>query len=70
MIKLRKADEMEQFYNEKSTKNGFLFYTAALLGWALYDFFTKGTPGLQMTLLLIGCAVYFWSRVSYNYKMK
>ncbi|MCG7406321.1 hypothetical protein MH117_02750 [Paenibacillus sp. ACRRX] len=69
-MKLRKADEMEQFQNEKSTKNGFIFYTVALLGWALFDMFTKGTPGVQMTFLLIGCAIYFWSRVAYHNKMK
>ncbi|MDU4694837.1 MAG: hypothetical protein E6Y08_03405 [Paenibacillus sp.] len=68
-MKQRKADEMEQYQNEKSTKYGFIFYTIALLAWSLYDFVIKGEAGWQLTILLIGCAVYFWSRVVYNRKM-
>ncbi len=60
-MKLRKADEMEKYQSDQSAKYGFIFYTIALLIWSLYSFFTKGDSGWQMTILLIGCAVYFWS---------
>jgi hypothetical protein len=68
-MKLRKADEMEKYQSDQSAKYGFIFYTTSLLIWSLYDFFIKGDSGWQMTILLIGCAVYFWSRVVYNRKM-
>ncbi|MDP1512627.1 hypothetical protein L8C07_21920 [Paenibacillus sp. CMAA1739] len=68
-MKLRKADEMEKFQSDQSAKFGFVFYTIALLSWSLYDFFTKDDSGWQMTILLIGCAVYFWTRVVYYKKM-
>jgi hypothetical protein len=68
-MKLRKADEMEKYQSDQSAKYGFLFYTLALLVWSLYDFFVKGDSGWQMVVLLVGCAVYFWSRVVYNRRM-
>jgi hypothetical protein len=68
-MKLRKADEMERYQNDQSAKYGFIFYTISLLIWSLYDFFVKGNSGWQFTILLIGCAVYFWSRVVYNRKI-
>ncbi|MEK4874749.1 MULTISPECIES: hypothetical protein [Bacillus] len=66
---MRKADEMEKYQSDQSAKYGFIFYTVALLVWSLYSFFTNGDSGWQMTILLIGCAVYFWSRVILNRKM-
>ncbi|MEK4950381.1 hypothetical protein NST12_08545 [Bacillus sp. FSL W8-1127] len=66
---MRKADEMEKYQSDQSAKYGFIFYTVALLIWSLYSFFTNGDSGWQMTILLIGCAVYFWSRVILNRKM-
>ncbi|OBA05151.1 hypothetical protein A9P44_15255 [Paenibacillus polymyxa] len=68
-MKLRKADEMEKYQSDQSAKFGFVFYTVALLSWSLYDFFTKDDSGWQMPILLIGCAVYFWTRVVYYRKM-
>ncbi|WP_270584370.1 hypothetical protein [Bacillus smithii] len=68
-MKWRKADEMEKYQSDQSAKYGFIFYTVALLIWSLYSFFTNGDSGWQMTILLIGCAVYFWSRVVFNQKM-
>jgi len=68
-MKWRKADEMEKYQSDQSAKYGFIFYTVALLIWSLYSFFTNGDSGWQMTILLIGCAVYFWSRVILNRKM-
>lgn len=68
-MKMRKADEMEKYQSDQSAKYGFIFYTVALLIWSLYSFFTNGDSGWQMTILLIGCAVYFWSRVILNRKM-
>ncbi|MED3623533.1 hypothetical protein P4482_09410 [Neobacillus thermocopriae] len=59
---------MEKYQSDQSAKYGFIFYTIALLIWSLYSFFTSGDAGWQMTILLIGCAVYFWSRVIYNRK--
>ncbi|QOS97912.1 hypothetical protein JNUCC42_15335 [Brevibacterium sp. JNUCC-42] len=66
---MRKADEMEKSHNEKSAKNTFMFYTVALLIWSLYDFFKSGNTGLQFTILLIGTAIFFWTRVYLNRKM-
>lgn len=60
---------MEKYQSDQSAKYGFIFYTVALLIWSLYSFFTNGDSGWQMTILLIGCAVYFWSRVVFNRKM-
>jgi len=68
-MKLRKADEMERYQSDQSAKYGFIFYTIALLIWSLYDFFVKGDSGWQFTILLIGNAVYFNSRVIFNRKM-
>ncbi|SMG23538.1 hypothetical protein [Paenibacillus aquistagni] len=68
-MRFRKADEMEKYQNEKSAKNAFMFYTTALLIWSLYDFFAKGEAGWQSTILLIGSAIFFWTRVVYNRKM-
>lgn len=68
-MKLRKADEMEKYQSDKSAKYGFIFYNIALLFWSLYDFFITGDSGWQMTILLIGSAIYFWSRVVYNRKI-
>lgn len=53
---------MEEDHNLKSARNGFRFYTAALLTWAIYDFITVGELGWQMTILLIGTAIFWWSR--------
>jgi hypothetical protein len=49
-MKLRKADEMEKYQSDQSAKNGFIFYTIALLIWSLYSFFTSGDAGWQMTI--------------------
>lgn len=65
-MKLRKADEMEKSHNLKAAKNAFLFYTAALVIWGIYDFITTGDSGWQVTILLIGTAVYWWSRVIFH----
>lgn len=69
-MKLRKADEMEQYQNDKSAKNAYMFFTIALLVWSLIDFFTKGKTGWEFTILLIGNAIFFWSRAYYNRKMR
>ncbi|WP_419884089.1 hypothetical protein ACN6MY_05935 [Peribacillus sp. B-H-3] len=66
---MRKADEIEKYQSDQSAKYGFIFYTIALFIWSLYGFFIKGDSGWQMTILLIGCAVYFWSRAIFNRKM-
>ncbi|CAM2880392.1 hypothetical protein PASE110613_05675 [Paenibacillus sediminis] len=69
-MKFRKADEMERYQSEKSAKYAFMFYTIALLVWSLFDFFTKGKTGWEFTILLIGNAIFFWSRAIYNRKMR
>ncbi|WP_047980235.1 hypothetical protein [Ornithinibacillus contaminans] len=68
-MNFRKADEMERYHSDQSSKYGFVFYTIALLAWSLYDFIVTGDYGWQMTILLLGSAVYFWSRVVYSRKM-
>ena len=68
-MKLTKSDEMEKYHSEQAAKYGFIFYTIALLVWSLFDFFVKGDSGWQMVVLLIGCAVYFWTRVVYKLKV-
>lgn len=69
-MKMRKADEMEQYQNDKSAKNAFTFFTIALLAWSLIDFFMTGKTGWQFTILLIGNAIFLWSRVYYKRKMR
>ncbi|GAV14673.1 hypothetical protein ABN764_03150 [Paenibacillaceae sp. P-4] len=66
---MRKQDEMERYHNDKSAKNGYMFYTIALLLWGLYDFTVKGNSGLQFTILLIGNAIFLWTRVYYKRKV-
>lgn len=63
---MRKQDEMERYHNDKSAKNAFVFYTIALLVWALYDLANKGNSGLQFTILLIGNAIFLWTRVYFK----
>ncbi|GAA0610430.1 hypothetical protein GCM10009001_29640 [Virgibacillus siamensis] len=65
-MKLQKPDEMERSHNLKSARNAFMFYIAALIIWAIYDFITTGKAGLQMTILLVGTAVFWWSRSILN----
>lgn len=62
-MKWRKPDEMEQSHNLKSARNAFIFYTIALLIWATYDFIITGNLDWQVTILLIGTAIFWWSRV-------
>ncbi|WP_241964569.1 hypothetical protein [Paraliobacillus zengyii] len=62
-MKLRKPDETEQSQNLKSARNTFMFYTIALFTWAAYDLITTGDYGWQMTILLAGGVVFWWSRV-------
>lgn len=69
-MKLRKADEMEQFQNDKSAKSAHIFFTLALLVWSLINFISVGKTGWEFTILLIGNAIFFWSRVFYKRKMK
>jgi len=53
-MQLRKADEMEQNHNLKVARNAFMFYTVALIIWAMYDLIITGKLGWQMTILLGG----------------
>lgn len=62
-MKLRKPDEMERSHNLNSARNAFIFYTIALLIWAAYDFILTGNLSWQVTILLIGTAIFWWSRV-------
>lgn len=61
-MKLRKADEMEQNHNLKSARNSFVFYTIALATWVIYEFIKTGEPGLEVFILIVGGAVFWWSR--------
>lgn len=67
-MKIQKADEMERYHSDQSAKNGFIFYTLALLIWSLVHFLAKGETGWEFTVMLAGCAVYFGSRVFFNRK--
>jgi len=69
-MKLRKADEMEKYQNDKSAKNAHIFFTVALLVWSLVNFFTKGQTGWEFSILLLGNVVFWWSRVFYKRKMQ
>lgn len=62
-MKLHKADEMEQNHNLKAAKNAFTFYSAALFIWGLYDFITTGHYGWQLTILLVGTSIFWWSKI-------
>ncbi|AKF93455.1 hypothetical protein ABE137_01475 [Brevibacillus laterosporus] len=67
---MRKADEMEKSHNEKSARNTFMFYTVALLIWSLYDLVKTGSAGIQFTILLIGTAIFYWTRVYLHRKVQ
>ncbi|MBE5103469.1 hypothetical protein [Priestia aryabhattai] len=67
-MRIKKADEMEIYENKQAAKNSFLFYTAALLLWTLYDFIVKGQRGIEFLILMIGTAIFFWTRVYYKRK--
>lgn len=67
-MKLRKADEMEQYQSDKSSKNAYIFITLALLAWSLFNYFTKGKTGWEFSILLVGNCVFFWSRLYYKRK--
>jgi uncharacterized membrane protein YgdD (TMEM256/DUF423 family) len=69
-MKLRKADEMEQLQNDKSAKNTYLFFSIALLIWSLINFFTTGKTGWEFTILLIGNAIFWGSKMFYRRKMR
>ncbi|WP_342438932.1 hypothetical protein NSS79_07950 [Paenibacillus sp. FSL L8-0436] len=69
-MKLQRADEMEQFQNDKSARNTYIFFTLALLVWSLINMFSKGETGWEFTILLIGNVIFFWSRIFYRRKMK
>ncbi|MEK4007784.1 hypothetical protein [Paenibacillus sp. FSL H3-0333] len=69
-MKRQRADEMEQFKNNKSAKNTYLFFTIALLAWSLINVFTKGEPGWEFVILLIGNIIFFCSRVFYKRKLQ
>ena len=62
-MKIRKPDEMEQKHYLMSAKNAFIFYVIALLIWSAYDLVTTGDTGWQMTILLVGAAIFWWSKV-------
>ncbi len=68
-MKIKKADEMEKYENKQAAKNSFLFYTVALLIWTLYDLIKNGERGWQFTILMIGTAIFFWTRVYYKRKV-
>ncbi|WP_410717658.1 hypothetical protein [Brevibacillus sp. SIMBA_040] len=67
-MKLRKADEMEQHQNDKSAKNAYIFFNLALLTWSLINFFSKGKTGWEFSILLIGNAIFLWTRVYFKRK--
>ncbi|GIP40062.1 hypothetical protein J31TS4_33420 [Paenibacillus sp. J31TS4] len=48
----------------------FQFFTLALLVWSLVDFFRTGRTGIEFDILLVGVAIYFWSRVYYKRKSR
>ncbi|MGL3067057.1 MULTISPECIES: hypothetical protein [Planococcus] len=54
---------------ERSSTYGFLFYSVALFVWALYDFVLNDKTGWQMPILLIGLAIYLWSKVFYHQQL-
>ena len=60
---IRKANEKEKSHDLKAARNSFMFYTIALLIWAFVSFINTGDFGWQMTILLIGTAIYWWSKV-------
>ncbi|MCQ9284384.1 hypothetical protein [Priestia aryabhattai] len=68
-MKVKKADEMEKFEIKQAARNGFLFYTVALLIWSSYDFIKTGERGWEATILLVGLCVYFWTLVYYKRKV-
>mgnify|MGYP001954296721 CR=1 FL=1 len=67
--KMRKADEMERYQADKSTKILSYFYSLALLIWTFYDVITKGEPGIQFIILCVGVIIFFISLRIFKKKM-
>ncbi|CDN33806.1 hypothetical protein ACQVTU_09445 [Bacillus cereus] len=63
---MRKMDEMEKSHNGIATKYGFFVTILLLLIWSLINYIQTQATGWQLTIALIGCAVYGWIRVYYN----
>lgn len=69
-MKIRKPDEMEKHHNAIASRNGFVFYAAALLVWSIYSQVTTGNGGWQFAIMTGGPIVFFGTRVYYDRKTK
>lgn len=68
---LRKQDEMEKQQSDQAAKNGFIFYTVALLLWAIVNQINShGDGGWAFIILMGGVMVYAFTRVYYNRKVR
>lgn len=65
-MKLRKTGKKKKNQKDKSSAYGFLFYSAALFVWSIYDFFINDRTGWQMPIVFIGISIYLWSKVFYQ----
>ncbi|KAA0956039.1 hypothetical protein FQ085_14400 [Planococcus sp. ANT_H30] len=68
MTATKKENKRKQ-KKERSSTYGFLFYSVALFVWSLYDFVLNDKTGWQMPILLIGLAIYLWSKVFYHQQL-
>ncbi len=66
---MRKMDEMEQHHTGIAARILFSFYTLVLLAWSLIDYIQTGNAGWQLTIALVGTAIYLWIQVYYKRKI-
>ncbi|WP_203333862.1 hypothetical protein [Planococcus beigongshangi] len=61
-------NQKKKVLKDNASIYGFIFYFAALLLWAIYDFFVNDTIGLQLPILFIGFALFLWTKFFYQQK--
>lgn len=66
---MRKADEMEKSIANKSAILAYVFYTIALLIYAIYSVATTGELGVPFIILMVGQIVFFCSNITFRRKM-
>ncbi|SDL81669.1 hypothetical protein SAMN05216244_0857 [Sediminibacillus halophilus] len=60
---MRKPDEMERHHNYVACRNAFVFYSIVLLIWSFWSFIETREVGWEFITLLIGVAVFWFTRL-------
>lgn len=65
---MRRMDEMEKYQSGNAARFLYGFYTIVLLIWAIIDYVKLGDAGWQLSIVLVGSAIYLWILVYYKKK--